>query len=157
MPSKSLITVDVLLQPPPALKGRDCKENGTKMLLQLNLLWDSSVMASVARILVPFVSVVAGVAQKAYERGVPKNVYTIKTISQQKLYVSPFVFVRLCVVCVRVCTVVAVIPVQSLCLHGLLPCVTQFSGCCYSLDFSKGPYVEKIFYAFSICFIMFVL
>lgn len=62
--------------------------------------------------------------------------------------------VCLCVVCV--CTVVAVIPVQSLCLHGFLPCVTQFSGSCYSLDFSKGPYVEKILYAFSICFIMFM-
>lgn len=52
------------------------------MLLQ-NLLWDS-VMAFAGRILVPFVSVVAGVAQKAYERS-PQNVYTVKTISQQKL------------------------------------------------------------------------
>lgn len=75
IPLKSCITIDVLLQPPLALKGRDCKENGEKkkMLLQLNLLWDSSVMAFVGRILVPFVSVVAGVAQKAYVRGVPKK------------------------------------------------------------------------------------
>lgn len=67
----------------------------------------------------------------------------------------PCASVCVCVWCVR--TVVAVIPVQSLCLHGFLPCVAQFSGCCYSLDFSKGPYVEKIFYAFSVCFVMFML
>lgn len=84
MPSKSSRTIDVLLRPALALKGLDCKESGTTMLLQLNQLWDSSVMAFVSRILVPFVSVVAGIAQSLRKRS-PQNVYTIRTIPQQKL------------------------------------------------------------------------
>lgn len=122
------------------------------MLLQFNLLWDSSAMAFVGRILVPFVSVVAGVAQKPTKEESPKCLHRKDYFPTEALSVPVCACASVCCVC----TVVAVISVQSLCLHGLLPCVTQFSGCCYSLDFSKGPYVEKILYAFSICFIMFM-
>lgn len=97
IPSKSVITIDVLLQPPPALKGCDCQENGTKMLLQ-NLLWDS-VMAFAGRILVPFVSVVAGVAQKAYERGVPK-MFTPLRLFPNRSSKCPRASVCVCVWCV---------------------------------------------------------
>lgn len=69
------------------------------MLLQ-NSLWDS-VMAFDGRILVPFVSVVAGVAQKAYERGVPK-MFTPLRLFPNRSSKCP-VRLCVCVVCAHCC------------------------------------------------------
>lgn len=72
MPSKSQVIVDVLLQPPPALKGRDCKEKGKKNALTVEFALGLISDGLHGSYLSAFCFRGRRRCTKAYERGVPK-------------------------------------------------------------------------------------
>lgn len=85
MPSKSPVIIDVLLQPLPALKGPDCKEKGKKNALTVEFALGLISDGLRGSYLSAFCFCGRRRCTKAYEKRCPQNVYTIKTISQQKL------------------------------------------------------------------------